>query len=369
MSKTVTVNMGPQHPATHGVLRLELEIDGEVVKKVTPHIGYLHRCMEKHSENVDLIGVIPYVDRLDYLASMCMELGYVLGVEKNIEIEVPKRAQYIRILVCELQRIASHLLAMGTYAIDLGAFTPFLYAFDDREKILSIFEEISGARLLYNYICIGGVSRDLTKESIQQITHFLPHMKKKIDEYNDLLTYGKIFKGRTVGVGIISESIARDFGCTGPVLRAAGVAWDLRKVMPYSSYEEFDFNIIKGSSEFGYLGDCWNRHYVRMEEMKESLKIITQVLEKLEGTAIKGKTSKILKTNEGEVFISTESARGEIGFHLVGKALETKWYRVKVKSPCFTHVSMLPIIGPEMLLSDLVSTIGSLDIVLGEIDR
>jgi len=194
-------------------------------------------------------------------------------------------------------------------------------------------------------------------------------MEKKIEEYNNLLTYGKIFKGRTVGVGIISESIARDFGCTGPVLRASGVAWDLRKIMPYSSYEEFDFTLITGSDQFGYLGDCWNRHYIRMEEMKESLKIISQVLEKLEGTTIKGKTPKILKTNEGEVFVSTESARGEIGFHLIGKALEIKWYRVKVKSPCFTHVSTLSTIGPGMLISDLVSTIGSLDIVLGEIDR
>ncbi len=370
MTETMIVNMGPQHPATHGVLRLELEIDGEIVTKVTPHIGHLHRCMEKHAESVDLAGVIPFVDRLDYLAALCMELGYVLGVEKILQLEVPRRAQLIRVMMTELQRIASHLLAIGTYAIDLGAFTPFLYAFDDRERILRIFEEASGARLLYNYFWIGGLMNDLSLETLKKIESFCEEFPEKMKEYNDLLTYGKIFKERTVGIGIINEEIAFQYGATGPVLRATGKAWDLRKVQPYSLYEEFDFKVIVGSNEFKTLGDSWNRHYVRCFEILESIKIVQQALGKIQEGSVRGKVPKVFKfEKDDEVYVRTESARGEIGFHLVAKKDQNQFYRVKVKSPCFTHVSILPEIGPGMFISDLVSTIGSLDIVLGEIDR
>ena len=367
-SELLTLNMGPQHPATHGVLRVEIKTDSEVVVKATPHIGYLHRCFEKHAENLDYRGIIPFVDRMDYLAAMNMELGYVTTCEKMLSLEIPKRAEYIRILVAEMNRVASHLLAFGTYTIDLGAFTPFLYAFDMRERILRFFEEISGARLLYNYIWIGGVWNDVSDNQIKALDDFCDEMWDEVDKYNSLVSYNKIFIGRTANVGVLTEETAYQYGVTGPILRASGVSWDLRKNRPYGLYEQFDFDIPIGSGEKGTLGDCWDRHIVRMREIKESIKIIRQCLEGIESGPIMAKVPKIIRLPEGEIYHKTESPRGEIGYHLISTG-DKKPYRLKVKSPCFTHVSLLPHLAPGLLVADFVATIGSIDIVLGEVDR
>lgn len=369
-SELMTVSMGPQHPATHGVLRLEIKTDSEIVTEATPYLGYLHRCMEKHCEQVDFRGVIPFVDRLDYVAAMNNELGYVLAVEKLMALEIPERAQIIRVLVSEMQRIASHLVFFGTYGIDLGAFTPFLYAFEHRERILEVFESISGARLLYNYIWIGGVWNDVTADDVTKIRKLVKELDTDLDEYEILLTENKIFKSRTAHVGVISKEMSYRYGGTGAVLRGAGVNWDLRKNKPYSGYEKYDFNVPVGTGKVGEVGDCWDRYEVRMLEMKESLKIITQALDKLalETGDFMAKVPKIIKPPKGEVYMRVENPRGELGYHLVSDGGK-KPFRVKVKSPCFTHVSMLPEIGAGQMIADLVASIGSIDIVLGEVDR
>ncbi len=367
-SDLLTLNMGPQHPATHGVLRVEIKTDSEVVVEATPHIGYLHRCMEKHCEHLDYRGIIPFVDRMDYLAAMNMEYGYVLAVEKMLGTEIPKRANYIRTIVCELQRIASHLMFFGTYAIDLGAFSPFLYAFQDRENILRIFEELSGARLLYNYIWIGGVWNDITDEQLKRIEGYLLDWEENFKKYHALVGENKIFIGRTANVGIISKEQVYDFGLSGTVLRGSGIKWDLRRDRSYGIYNEFDFNIPVGEGTKGTIGDCWDRYFVRMQEMHESIKIIRQCLNGIEAGPHMGKAPKILKVPAGEIYMRTECPRGELGYHLISDGGKTP-YRLKVKSPCFTHVSFLPSIAPGQLIADLVASIGSIDIVLGEVDR
>ncbi len=367
-SELLTLNMGPQHPATHGVLRVEIKTDSEIVAEAIPHLGYLHRCKEKHSENLDYRGVIPYCDRMDYLAAMNMELGYVLAVEKMLGTEVPRRAEYIRILCAELQRIASHLMFFGTYAIDLGAFSPFLYAFQDREFILRIFEELSGARLLYNYIWIGGVWNDISDEQLARVKGFCSEMEKSLKKYHSLVGENKIFVERTARVGVVSEEMAYQYGATGPVLRGSGIEWDLRKKRPYSIYEEFDFDVVTGKGLKGVPGDCWDRYYVRVFEIFESIKIIRQVLEGIEEGPVMGKVPKIIKVPEGEIYMRTECPRGELGYHLISDGGKTP-YRLKVKSSCFTHVSMLPELAPGQMVADFVATIGSIDIVLGEVDR
>lgn len=368
-SELLTLNMGPQHPATHGVLRIEIKTDSEIVAHAIPHLGYLHRCMEKHSENLDYRGVIPFVDRMDYLAAMNMEWGYALAIEKVLGTEVPRRAELIRILVAELQRIASHLMAFGTYALDLGAFSPFLYAFEEREKILRLFEEVSGARLLYNYVWIGGVWNDWTDDQLERVRTFLDSFTEEVKKFNELVSYNKIFLERTANVGVFSLQDCLDYGATGPVLRGSGMKWDLRKNQPYGLYEEFDFDVPIGTGEQGQVGDCWNRYIVRMNEVTESIKIIRQVLDKLEPGSIMGKVPKVLKLPKGEVYVRTECPRGELGYHLVSEEGGKTPYRLKVKSPCFTHVSMLPRVAPGQMIADFVATVGSIDIVLGEVDR
>lgn len=368
-TELLTVNMGPQHPATHGVLRIEIKTDSEIVSEAIPHIGYLHRCFEKHCESLDYRGIIPFVDRMDYLAAMNMEIGYALTIEKMLGTEVPRRAQYLRVLVCELQRIASHLVAFGTYALDLGAFTPFLYAFEEREKILRFFEEISGARLLYNYIWIGGVWNDITDAQISTIRDFCDNFEIELKKYHDLVSGNKIFIERASHIGVLSVQDCFDYGATGPVLRGSGYRWDLRKVHPYLIYNELEFDIPVGTGVNGStVGDCYNRYYVRMLEMVESLKIVRQVLDKLPSGTIMAKVPKIIKLPKGEIFSRTEAARGEIGYHIISQGGKEP-YRVKVKSPCFTHVSMLPHMAPGQMIADFVATVGSIDIVLGEVDR
>lgn len=364
----LTVNMGPQHPATHGVLRVEIKTDSEIVVEATPYLGYLHRCMEKHSENLDYRGIIPFTDRMDYLGAMGMEWGYVHGVEKMLGTEVPERAEYIRIIVAELQRIASHLMYFGTYAIDLGAFTPFLYAFQDREEILRIFEELSGARLLYNYIWIGGVWNDINDDQLRRIDTFCTKMEENMKKYHDLVGMNAIFRNRTANVGIVTPEMAYEYGATGAVLRGSGVEWDLRKKKPYGYYEKFDFDVVTGKGEMGTIGDCWDRYYVRVFEIFESIKILRQALDGIEAGPVMGKVPKIIKLPKGEIYTKTECPRGELGYHIVSDGGKTP-YRVKVKSSCFTHTSMLPELGKGQMIADFVATIGSIDIVLGEVDR
>lgn len=367
-SDLLTLNMGPQHPATHGVLRVEIKTDSEVVVEAIPHLGYLHRCMEKHCEHLDYRGVIPFTDRLDYLAAMNMEYGYVLAVEKMLGTEVPMRAQYIRTIVLELQRIASHLMYFGTYAIDLGAFSPFLYAFQDRENILRLFEELSGARLLYNYIWIGGVWNDITDEQLTRIKNYLGEWEENFKKYHALVGENKIFVGRTANVGVFSKEQVFDYGLTGPVLRGSGIKWDLRKDRTYGIYDKFDFDVPVGEGMKGEVGDCWDRYWVRMQEMNESIKILRQCLDGIEAGNHMGKVSKIIKVPAGEIYMRTECPRGELGYHLISDGGKTP-YRLKVKSSCFTHISALPAIAPGMMIADLVASIGSIDIVLGEVDR
>ncbi len=362
------INMGPQHPSTHGVLKVVIVTDGEIVKTAMPEVGYLHRCMEKHSEAVDWMGVMPYVDRLDYLASMNNAMGWAMACEKMMGVEVPRRAEYIRVITSELQRIASHLMAFGTYGLDLGAFTAFMYGFRDREMILDIFEKMSGARLLYNYMWIGGTSRDIDSDIVAHIKRFIDYFKPKIEEYNNLVTYNKIFVERTKHIGVVDRDMCFSYGLTGVPLRAAGFKWDLRKDMPYSIYKEVDFDVPLGTGQMGTLGDCWDRHFVRMLEMKESVRIIEQLIDGIPEGTHRGRVGKVIKLAAGEGNSRTECPRGELFFHVESDGGKSP-YRVRVKSPCFLNISTLAELAPGQMVSDLVATIGSLDIVLGEVDR
>lgn len=362
------INMGPQHPSTHGVLRVVITTDGEIVKSAIPEVGYLHRCFDKHSENVDWMGVAPYVDRLDYLASMNNAQGYAIAVEKMLNLEVPRRAEYIRVILAELQRIGSHLMTFGTYGLDMGAFTAFMYGFRDREMILDIFEEISGARLLYNFMWIGGTARDIKPETVERIRKFLDYFEPKIDEYNTLLSYNQIFIERTKHVGVIDLPTAFSYGMTGVMLRGAGYKWDLRKDEPYSIYKELEFDIPVASGEMGTLGDCWDRHIVRMREMKQSVRIIRQLIDGIPAGPHRGKIGKVIKVPAGEIYSRTECPRGELGFHIVSDG-GPKPFRVHCKSPCFLNIAALDELSQGVMVADLIATIGSLDIVLGEVDR
>ena len=363
------LNMGPQHPSTHGVLRLELHTDGEVVKKLIPHIGYLHRCFEKHAENVDYPGVIPYTDRMDYVASMNNSLGYALAVEKLMGIEVNDRVKTIRVIMAELNRIASHLLAIGTYGMDIGAFTPFLHCFREREKILDLFEWTCGARLLYNYNWVGGLSHDLPDGFNPQARQFLKEFEPVIKEEDQLLSYNKIFIERTANVGVITREMALSYNITGPNLRGSGIQWDLRKDDTYSGYDTYDFEVPVGRGEFGPIGSCWDRYYVRVREMEQSVRIIRQALDRLPEGDVQEKVPKRVKPPKGEVYARSETPRGELGYYIVSDGAGVNPFRVKVKSPCFTALSILPEIGRGVLIADVIALIGSIDIVLGEIDR
>jgi len=367
-TEIMVLNMGPQHPSTHGVLRLEVKLDGEVVVDVTPHIGYLHRCFEKHCEAMNYQQVLPYTDRMDYLASMYMNFGYVEGVEKFMNIEIPERVKFIRVIMGELQRIASHLVAIGTYGIDIGAWTPFLYCFRDRERILDLFEMTCGARLLYNYMWIGGLSHDLHPTFVLKCKEFLNDFKKTIVELNNLLSTNKIFIERTANVGILPVDTAINFGATGPVLRGSGVNWDLRKNDPYSIYDRFDFEVITGKGEKGTVGDCWDRYMVRVREMEQCIRIIEQALDQLPEGDIASAMPKRIKPPVGEFYFRVESPKGELGYHVISDG-SLNPFRVKVRAPSFVHLQLMPIICKGHLVADIIANLGSIDIVLGEIDR
>lgn len=369
-TQELLVNMGPQHPATHGVLRVVIKTDGELVKEVIPVMGYLHRCKEKIGENVTYDQWIPYTDRMDYIAAMGNNLGASLGVEKLLDVEAPPRAQVIRVIICELNRIASHLIAFGTYGLDVGAFTPFLYAWREREMILNLFEYVCGARMTFNYIRIGGVSFDIDDKFIQMTKEFLDYFEPRIKEYNDLLSYNKIFLDRTAGVGVLKPDVAVDYGVTGPMLRASGINFDVRKEFPYCGYEKYEFDVPVGKDvpELGVvLGDSWNRYYVRIEEMVQSCRIVRQALEDIPD----GKYNlglKKLKPKKDEVYVRIENARGIVAFYFISDGTDIA-QRAKVRGPSFINLSVLPVIGKNVLVADLIAILGSTDIVLGEVDR
>jgi len=363
------INMGPQHPSTHGVLRLEIVVDGEIIVDVIPHIGYLHRCFEKHAEHMtNYQQVLPYADRMDYVAAMNMEHGYALAVERMMKIEVPERVEYIRVVMAELQRIASHLIAVGTFGIDAGAFTPFLYAFHDREHILDLYEMTCGARLLYNYIWIGGVSHDLPPQFIDKAKEFCTYFKPRIKQFNDLLTFNEIFVKRCANVGVLPKDVAINYACSGPMLRASGVNWDLRRDDPYSIYNRFEWEPQVGKGEMGTVGDTWDRHIVRMREMEQSVRIIEQALAGIPAGNVQAAIPKRIRPEAGEIYARTETPRGELGYYVISDGSTTP-FRVKARSPAFVNLSVLPEISRGSMIADLVLIAGSVDIVLGEVDR
>jgi len=387
-TETMIINMGPQHPSTHGVLRIILELDGEVVVKATPDIGFLHRGLEKLAESKTYHQCIPLTDRLDYVAGMSNNLAYVLAVEKLLGMEAPPRAQAIRVLLCELQRIASHLLWLGTHAHDIGAMTPFFYAFRDRDEILFMFERVCGSRLTPSFFRVGGLAQDLPDGLEAKCREFTRTFPARVDEYETLLTQNKIWMGRTQGVGAISAQEAINGGLSGPILRASNVNWDLRKVMPYCGYDSYEFIVPTGKN-----GDVYDRYLVRLMEMRQSNEIVRQVLDKMPGGAVTVDDPRVVfppkprveesiealihhfhiasegfPVPRGEVYASIESPKGELGFYLISDGTNKPW-RFRVRPPSFINLSALPTMIRGKLISDVVAIIGSIDIVLAEVDR
>jgi NADH-quinone oxidoreductase subunit D len=377
-SEEMIINLGPQHPSTHGVLRLEVITDGEFVREVIPHMGYLHRCFEKHAENLPYNQIIPFVDRMDYLASMNSEHVYVMGLEKMLGIEntLPKRIEYIRVLVAELNRLASHFVAIGTYGIDIGAFTPFLWLMRDREHIQRLLEWVCGARMLYNYIWVGGLFYDLPVGFEERCADFIKYLKPKMKELEALVINNKIFIQRTANIGILPLDLAINYGCSGPMLRASGLKYDLRKVDGYSVYPELDFDIPVGKGEMGTVGDCWDRNYVRVLECYESIKIIEQCLVQLTGTHKRTRefdpqamVPKKIRPKAMDFYVRGETPKGELGFYFRSTGNTDIPYRCKGRSPCFVNLSVINELSKNTMLADLIAIIGSIDVVMGEVDR
>jgi len=387
-TETMIINMGPQHPSTHGVLRIILELDGEVVVNATPDIGFLHRGLEKLAESKTYHQCIPLTDRLDYVAGMSNNLAYVLAVEKLLGMEAPPRAQAIRVLLCELQRIASHLLWLGTHAHDIGAMTPFFYALRDRDEILFMFERVCGSRLTPSFFRVGGLAQDLPDGFEPKCREFVGAFPARVDEYETLLTQNKIWMGRTQGVGAISAQEAINWGLSGPILRASNVNWDLRKVMPYCGYDSYEFIAPTGKN-----GDVYDRYLVRLMEMRQSNEIVRQVLDKMPGGAVTVDDPRVVfppkprveesiealihhfhiasegfPVPRGEVYASIESPKGELGFYLISDGTNKPW-RFRVRPPSFINLSSLPTMIRGKLIADVVAIIGSIDIVLAEVDR
>ncbi len=367
-TEEMVVNMGPQHPSTHGVLRFILTTDGEVIHSIQPDIGFLHRGMEKIAEQVNYHQFMPYTDRIDYLASMNCNIGYAMTVEQLAGIEVPRRAQFIRVLVAELNRIASHLIAVGAMGSDLGAFTPFLHAIREREWINDLMEMVCGARLTYNYIRIGGVSQDIPEGFKERVKEFLDYFEPKLKQFNTLLSYNKIFLERTRGVIPISKEDAIAYSLSGPNLRASGVKWDLRRNSPYLVYDELDFDIPVGTGEYGKVGDCLERYMLRIREMMESVKIIRQCIKMMPEGEWTAKVPRVFKPPPGEVYVRTEAPRGELGFYLISDG-SPKPYRLKIRTGSFTALGIVPKVAKGWMIADLVALIGSLDLIAPEIDR
>ena len=386
----MTLNMGPSHPATHGVLRLSLELDGEIISKADPEIGYLHRGDEKIAENMTYNQFIPYTDRLDYLAPLANNVAYALAVEKllGVEDQMPERCKYIRVICCELARISAHLLGLGAFAMDVGALTVFLHTFNEREKVYNLIEALTGARFTTTYTRIGGLSRDLPEGWTDELGKFTKEVSVAIEEADKLLTRNKIFIDRTKGVGVITRDEAIDFGLTGPNLRGSNVEYDLRKAHPYLVYDQLDFDI-----PYGEVGDCYDRYLIRMEEMRQSVRILDQCITKLpngpinidDGKIVLPHKQKVLSSMEelihqfmlvtqgqnapvGEVYFGAENPKGELGFYIFSKGGGVP-YRMKIRAPSFVNLSILSHMLPGHMMSDIVAILGSLDFVMGECDR
>jgi NADH-quinone oxidoreductase subunit D len=387
-SQSYTLNFGPQHPASHGVLRLILEMDGEVVERADPHIGLLHRGTEKLIEYKTYLQAIPYFDRLDYVSPMCQEHAFALAVEKLLQLDIPLRAKYIRVLFSEITRILNHLLNITTMAIDVGAMTPFLWGFEEREILMGFYERVSGARMHAAYFRPGGVQKDMPDGLAEDIAAFAERFPRVIDDIAGLLTENRIFKQRTVNIGVVTAEQALDWGFSGPMLRASNVEWDLRRTQPYEVYDEMDFLIPVGKN-----GDCYDRYLVRMEEMRQSVRIIQQCLEKMPEGLVKTKNYKVttppreeMKTSmealihhfklytegyhvpKGETYTAVEAPKGEFGVYLVSDG-SNRPYRCKIRPPSFAFLQALDFMARGHMLADVPSIIGSLDIVFGEIDR
>ncbi|NIM20638.1 MAG: NADH-quinone oxidoreductase subunit D [Candidatus Latescibacteria bacterium] len=368
ITEEMTLNMGPQHPSTHGVLRFQLTSDGEVIHSVKPDVGYLHRSIEKIAEKVTYHGFMPYTDRVDYVAAMNSNFAWALTVEKLGGYQVPERAEYLRVIAAELNRISSHLIMLGVMAMDIGAVTPFPYFLRERETINDLLEELCGARLTYNYIRIGGVSSDLPDGFRDRALRFLDHFEPIIDEFNRLITYNEIFVNRLANIVIIPREQAIAWALVGPNLRASGVKWDLRKDEPYSIYPQVEFDIPVGKGEVGTVGDCFDRFIVRVDEMRESSKIIRQCLDKMPEGEIQSKLPRQLKPPKGEVYVRSESARGEMGYYLVSNGgLNPE--RVKIRTGSFSAMAIMEEVSKGIMIADMVALISSLDVIAPEIDR
>jgi NADH-quinone oxidoreductase subunit D len=367
-TEEMTLNMGPQHPSTHGVLRFVVKADGEVMREAIPDVGYLHRSIEKISEKVGYHGFMPYTDRVDYIAAMFCNQGWAMVCERMAGIEVPKRGEYCRVIAAELNRIASHLLSVGTMVLDIGAITPFFHAFREREKINDLLEELCGARLTYNYMRIGGVAWDLPPGFVERVTAFLDKLEPALDEYHDLISTNKIYIERCAGVGVVTAEEAINYNLVGPNLRASGVRYDVRRDEPYSVYPELEFDVPVATGEFGVVGDSYARYAVRMQEMKQSVRILRQCFKQMPDTPVIAKVPRKFKPPAGDAYIRVESARGDMGWYAVSDGSEYP-YRCKVRTGSFAAMSIIDKVSRGLMLADLVTLIASFDIVAPEVDR
>ena len=372
------VNIGPQHPSTHGVLRLEVITSGEEIVEVVPHIGYLHRCFEKHAENLPYNQTLPFTDRMDYLAAINNEHVFAMGVERmlGIEKEIPKRVEYIRVVVAELNRLASHFVALGSYGMDLGAVTAFFWTMRDREHILRLLEWVSGARMLYNYIWVGGLFYDLPVGFEERCLEFVQYLKPKLKELERVVIDNTIFVNRTANVGVLPLDLAINYGITGPMLRGSGLKYDLRKVDAYSVYPEIDFEIPVGKGQMGQLGDCWDRTWVRVQECYQSIRIIEQALEKLTKEHKRDRdfdpramVPKKIRPKAQDLYVRAENPKGETGFYFRADGRSDIPFRCKARGASFVNLSIINELAKGGMIADLVAVIGSIDIVLGEVDR
>lgn len=362
-TEELLLNVGPQHPSTHGVFRIIVKLDGEVITEAIPVMGYLHRGTEKLAENLTFTQIIPYTDRMDYVSAMTNNYCLVHAVEKLMGLEIPERAEFLRLIVMELQRVASHLVWWGTYLLDIGAMSPFLYAFRDREIIINLFNELCGARLTYNYMRVGGVKWDAPEGWIDKVRRFIPYMKEKLEEYQNLVGGNEIFLARVKGVGSYDAKTAIAYGLSGANLRCTGVKRDLRKDEPYGIYDRFEFDVPVGTN-----GDCYDRYLLRIEEIRQSLRILEQAVEQFpEEGEIMGKVSRVLRPPVGEVYTAIESPRGEIGCYIVSNGKD-KPYRLKFRRPSFVNLQILPKLLVGETMTNLITILGGIDIVVGEVD-
>lgn len=367
-TEEMTLNMGPQHPSTHGVLRFVVKADGEVMRTAIPDIGYLHRSIEKISEKVGYHGFMPYTDRVDYVSAMQCNQGWGMACERLAGIEVPRRGEFCRVLACELGRMASHLLSVGTMVMDIGGYTPFLHAIREREKINNLLEELCGARLTFNYMRVGGVAWDLPPNYADTVVAFVDQFEPLVDEYNDLISYNKIYVERLANVAVVSKEEAVNYNLVGPNLRACGIKYDVRRDEPYSIYSELDFDIPVGTGEMGQQGDCFDRYMTRIRELKECCKIVRQCLAMMPDGPVLAKVPRKLKPPAGDAYVRVEGSRGDMGWYVVSDGTEFP-YRTKIRTGSFSAMSIVDKVSQGLMIADLIALIASFDVVAPEVDR